>query len=69
MHVNNGMELWGKNSLLVSLAVIRMLSDGATYRAELVLEKKENSPFIFIFIKLYLNRLHRRHTVILIWYG
>lgn len=49
MHVNNGMELWGKYSLLVSLAVIRMLSDGATYRAELVLEKKENSPFIFYF--------------------
>lgn len=43
VHVNNGVELWGKNSLLVFLAVIRMLSDSATYRAELVLEKKKNS--------------------------
>lgn len=42
MHVNNGVELWGKNSLLF-LAGIEMLSDGATYRAELGLEKKENS--------------------------
>lgn len=42
MHVNNGVELWGKNSLLI-LAGIEMLSDGATYRAELVLRKKENS--------------------------
>lgn len=42
MHVNNGLEMWGKNSLLF-LAGIKMLSDGATETAELVLEKKENS--------------------------
>lgn len=41
MHINGGMDLWGRNSLL--LAGTEMLSDGATDGAGLVLENKENS--------------------------
>lgn len=77
MHVNNGVELWVKNSLLFFSCyqnaewwchLESRIGFGEEGKFSLVTD-----PYNFISSKLipelYLNSLHGRHAVIFIWYG